>query len=151
MLDPLRQIDRLDRRLDRLMRELWSGEADFPRLTGASESLALPSGVRMPAIDLKENDKEYTVVAEVPGVKKEDINIDIHDNLLEIKAQTSEEKKEEKEGYVYKERREGSFYRSLELPSNVNMDKSKASYKNGVLTLTLPKVESLPKKKIAIE
>jgi HSP20 family protein len=105
----------------------------------------------MPSVEVKENDKEVIVTAEVPGVKKGDISIHIQDNHLEIKAETKVEKKEEKEGYVYQERRKGSFFRSLELPSSVNANKTKAEYKNGILTLTLPKTVRAKKTKINIE
>jgi HSP20 family protein len=151
VLYPLREIERLDRQMNRLMRDLWGSEFELPALTGAAETLPAFRGWRMPAVDIKETDKKITVTAEIPGVKKEDISIDVHDSHLEIKAEEKEEKKEEKEGYVYQERREGKFFRSMELPASVNADKTKASYKDGVLTLSLPKAEKAIKKKIAIE
>jgi HSP20 family protein len=150
VLYPLREIDRIGRQMD-LMRELWEGEFDFPKLLGPSKTLPSFGGRRMPVVDVKEDDKEVIVTAEVPGVKKEDISINFHDNRLEIKAESKEEKKEEKEGYVYQERRQGSFFRSLELSMGVDADKTKASYKDGILTLKMPKSEKLEKTKIQIE
>jgi HSP20 family protein len=130
---------------------MWGSEFETPPLTGKSESLPTVSGWRMPAVDLSEKDKEIVVKAEIPGVEKEDISINIYDNHLEIKAETSEETSEEKEGYVYKERRQGSFFRSLELPTSVNTEKTKAIYKDGILSLNLPKSKQAKKTAIKIE
>ncbi|MFQ5800927.1 MAG: Hsp20/alpha crystallin family protein, partial [Candidatus Hydrothermarchaeales archaeon] len=119
MRDPFREISMLEKRIGQLMRELWgSGDLLTPKLLGSGEGETLPAtgAWRIPAVDLKETDSEVKVTAEVPGINKEDINIDIRDNYLDIRAETKEEKKEEKEGYIYKERRKGSFYRGLELP-----------------------------------
>ncbi|GBE18406.1 spore protein SP21 [archaeon BMS3Abin16] len=152
MLYPLREIERLDRRMNRLIQDIWGSESETPQLTGASTSLpAVATGWRMPAVDIQEKDKKIVVTAEIPGATKDDIQINISENRLEIKAETREEKSEEKEGYVYKERRHGSFYRSLELPANVKADKAKASYKDGLLKLDLPKSKETKKTTIKIE
>ncbi|GBE56633.1 MAG TPA: Hsp20/alpha crystallin family protein [Euryarchaeota archaeon] len=152
MLYPLREIERLDRRMNRLIQDIWGSESETPQLTGASTSLpAAATGWRMPAVDIQEKDKKIVVTAEIPGATKDDIQINISENRLEIKAETREEKSEEKEGYVYKERRHGSFYRSLELPTNVKADKAKASYKDGLLKLDLPKSKETKKTTIKIE
>jgi HSP20 family protein len=151
VLYPIREIERLDRQMNRLMRDLWGSEFELPTYTGSRETLPAYKGWRMPAVDVKETDKKITVTAEIPGVKKEDIAIDVHDSHLAIRAETKEEKKEEKEGYAYQERREGRFFRSMELSTSVDVDKTKASYKDGILTLSLPKAEMAIKKKIAIE
>jgi HSP20 family protein len=152
MWDPFREIKRLDRRMDRLMKELWGSELKTPKLIGSVEkSLPAVGGWRAPAVDVKEADNEVKVTAELPGINKEDIKIDVRDRNVEIKAETKEEKKEEKEGYIYKERRQESFYRRLDLPANVDADKTKATYKDGILTLSLPKTEKVKKTKIEIE
>jgi HSP20 family protein len=137
--------------MNRLIQELWGSEFETSKLVGSAESLPAVSGWRMPAVDISEKDKEIVVSAEIPGVNKEDISIDIRNNHLEIKAETKEEKSEEKEGYVYKERRQGSFFRSLELPASVNTEKTKATYKDGILSLNLPKSKQGKKTKIKIE
>lgn len=152
MFDPFREISRLDRQMDRLMRNLWGSEPEVPRLVGTvGEALPAAEGLRIPSIDLKETDKDITVIAELPGIGKDDIKIDVQDKRVEIRAERKEEKKEEKEGYILKERREGAFYRSFNLPARVNVDKSKATFKDGILSLKMPKSAIEKKTQIAIE
>ena len=151
MLDPIREIGRLDRRMNLLLKEFWGKEFDVPRLTGTSEALPALEGWRTPAIDIVEKDDEIQVTADMPGINKEDINIDIQDNRVEIRAETREESREEKGGYLYRERRQGSFYRSFELPTSVDPNRAKASYNEGILTLHMPKAETVKKTRIKIE
>lgn len=101
--------------------------------------------------DVKENEKEYVVEAEIPGVNKEDIVIDIHDDVLTLGVDMKAEKNEENNGYIYKERQNGSYRRSFHI-QNIKNDEVKASYKDGVLVVTLPKAEQENKiRKIEIE
>lgn len=88
--------------------------------------------------DVKENDHEYIVEAEIPGVRKEDISIEISDDVLTLGVDTRKEVNEESEGYIYRERSTGSFKRSFHI-ENIKNDKVKASYKDGILTIVLPK------------
>ncbi len=97
--------------------------------------------VRQPLIDLSDNGKEYVVKAEVPGIKKEDLNIEVTENGIEISGETKvEEKEEDKDrGYLRKERRYAKFFRSLPLPDAVLAEKADAELKDGILTVKLPK------------
>nr|CAG8614976.1 9844_t:CDS:2 [Entrophospora candida] len=100
-----------------------------------------------PLLDLHEDAKEYTLSTELPGIKKEDINIDIRDNTLYISGETKEEKKSEEGGTTHiQERRWGSFSRTLALPRNVKADEIVAKYENGVLEVKIPKAEHTGKK-----
>lgn len=91
-------------------------------------------------IDLTENDREYMVKAEIPGVRKEDINVEVEGKRVSISAEAREEKKEMKdEKIICCERSHGSSYRSFSLDSEVDETKAEASYENGVLELKLPK------------
>ena len=90
--------------------------------------------------DVKENDREYIVEAEMPGVRKEDITIEISDDVLTLGVDTKNEVNEESEGYIYRERSSGSFKRSFHI-QNIKHDEVKASYKDGILTIVLPKDE----------
>ncbi len=96
-------------------------------------------------VDVKDEKDRYLVEAELPGVKKEDIKIDIEDGVLTLSAQTGSEKNEEKGNYVYRERSYGSVCRSFSL-DNINEEKIKAEYNDGILTIDLPKTE--PEKKL---
>ena len=108
-------------------------------------------GAFAPAVDVSETEHEYHVHADLPGVKKDDLDISIQDGMLTINAETREEKKEEKEGRVIRqERRYGKFVRSMRLGDAVNVGNIKASYKDGVLDLVLPKTEKVKPKKISV-
>ncbi len=93
-------------------------------------------------VDIKENDNKYIVEAELPGVNKEDINIEIVDNRLNISVERDEQYTEEKENYIRKERRYGGLSRSFYI-DNIKNDEISANFKNGILTIELPKQESI--------
>ena len=102
-------------------------------------------------IDVKENDKGYTVKADIPGVKKEDIQIDVENDEVTLRAEAKKEKEEKKdEKVVYSERGYGMVSRSFTLPSDVDAKSAAAEYKDGVLTLTLPKKSNGSAKRITI-
>lgn len=100
--------------------------------------------------DIKENDKEFTIEAEMPGMTKEDINLEINNDYLIISAEQQEEEKEETDNYIRRERRQGRYTRSFYL-ENVNQDDIKAEYDDGILTVHLPKEEETPVKKRTID
>jgi HSP20 family protein len=90
--------------------------------------------------DIRENEKEYIVDAEIPGVKKEDIKLELRDDVLTIVVEHNEEVNEERDNYIRRERKSGSYSRSFQV-DNVKNEDVKASYDNGILTITLPKQE----------
>jgi HSP20 family protein len=104
----------------------------------------------MPSVDVIDRDDEVVVRAEVPGYKKEDIEISVSDSSLTIKGETKTEEKEEKGDYYRCEISRGAFTRTVELPAAVDDSKAKASMKDGMLELTLPKVEKSKRHTIAI-
>lgn len=91
-------------------------------------------------VDIRETDKEYILEAELPGLKKDDINIDITDDRLTISVNKEETKEEERHGYIRKERRSSSICRSFAI-YDVDADKASGKFENGLLTLILPKKE----------
>ena len=103
-------------------------------------------------MDVSENDKAYKVRAEIPGVKKEDIAVNIDDNQVSISAEVKEEKEEKKNGekMVHKERYYGNVYRSFTLPQDVDEKAAQAHYEQGVLELTLPKKPASKAKQLTI-
>ncbi|WP_461533894.1 Hsp20/alpha crystallin family protein [Sinomicrobium sp.] len=108
----------------------------------------IQTATRIPAVNIKENDKEFTVELVVPGKSKEDFNIEVDDKVLTVTSEHKEEKNEENERYSHREYRHFSFKRTFNLPDTVNDDDINASYENGILKLTLPKrEEALPKAK----
>ena len=104
-----------------------------------------------PAFDVSETEKELIVRAEVPGMDKKDININLSEGLLTITGEKKHDKKEENENYHCFERRYGKFSRTVRLPSALDTEKVDAVYKDGVLTITLPKSETVKPKKIEIK
>jgi HSP20 family protein len=103
--------------------------------------LAMPAGAELSIkVDVKEDDKSYTVRADIPGVKKEDIQVDVEGNMISLRAEAKQEKEEKKgEKVIYSERSYGMVSRSFSLPAEVDSKGAKAEYKDGVLSLTLPK------------
>jgi HSP20 family protein len=103
-----------------------------------------------PALDVYDEKDNFVVKAELPGLKKEDIDINVHNGVLTISGERKQEA-EKKEGQTFRsERYFGRFQRSVTLPAAVDMSKVKASYKDGVLTIDLPKAEEAKPKQIAI-
>ena len=126
--------------LDNLFNHFWS----------PSVSKEMASDFFSPRVDIKEKKKKYEITADLPGVDKDDLSVTLEDGVLTIEASTSEEKTEEEDGKVIrKERRSGKFMRSFNLGLDVKEGDISAKFKDGVLTLSVPKAEasvSKPKK-----
>lgn len=96
-------------------------------------------GGGLAAVDVVETEKDYRLTAELPGLDEKNVDVTMADNTLTIKGEKKDEREEKEGGYLYSERRFGSFQRSFRLPEDVDRDKIEATFKNGVLTLVLPK------------
>jgi len=103
-----------------------------------------------PVVDVYENDEEIVVKAEVPGVEKKDISVDINDGVLTVKGERRHEEKVPEDRFYRKERVYGKFQRSFRLPEGTDYDKINADFKNGILTVTVPKVEEKKPKQITV-
>ena len=101
-------------------------------------------------LDIVQNSDELVVTASVPGTTKDDIDVSVDDNVLTIRAEAKSSKSEGSEGFLLRERRTGSYYRSLRLPETVDYDKADSTFKDGVLTIKLPKLESKRARKLEI-
>lgn len=95
----------------------------------------------MPAVNIRESDKDFSLELAVPGMERKDMKIDISDDVLTISSEKKNEVEEDSDGYKRKEFSYSSFCRSFYIPDNVNRDKIEASYKDGILTVVLPKQE----------
>ncbi len=102
-------------------------------------------------VDIYDEGTEIVLKAELPGMKKEDIHIEVQNNVLTLRGEKKREEKVEKEGFFRSERSYGAFSRSFTLPATVDAAKIEANYVNGVLRLKLPKVEAAKPKQIAIK
>lgn len=104
-----------------------------------------------PAVNISEDEKNITVEAEMPGMESKDIDISLQNNMLVLQGEKKFEDEENRENYQRIERSYGSFYRTIPLSATVDEDSVKASFKNGILTVTLPKQQVEQGKKIAID
>jgi HSP20 family protein len=116
-----------------------------------SEEEALAPGVWAPAVDIYETDEKLVIKVELPGLKKEDIDIEVRDNTLTLKGERKFEKEIKRENYHRVERAYGSFQRSFTLPSTVKQEAIEASFKEGILEISLPKAEEAKPKQIKIQ
>jgi len=126
------------------------GEVSLPKWMHHEQNLLAVS----PAIDVVENEKEFKITAEIPGIDVKDVHITASDGYLTIKGEKKEEKEEKKEehkGYYRRERSYGSFQRVVALPDTSDTDKVEATYKNGLLNLTIPKKAGAKSKERKIE
>jgi len=103
-----------------------------------------------PALDVYEDKDHFTVKAEVPGMKKEDIEVSLHDGTLTVSGERKEETQSKEGGLYRSERCFGRFQRAVELPASVVGDKVKAEYRDGILTISLPKAEEAKPKQISV-
>jgi len=103
-----------------------------------------------PNLDIQEEEKAYHLTVEVPGIDKKDIEISLKDNILAIKGEKKQETKKNEGGYSWKERSYGSFQRSIRLPEAAQEGAVAANLENGVLVITLPKIEQPESKQISI-
>ncbi len=143
--DPWRDFTGLQERINRMF-----DEAMRP-LTPRGEGEELERGAWAPAVDIYETDNEYVVYADLPGVKKEEISIELKDNTLTLRGEKKFEEKVERDNYLRVERSYGTFVRSFTVPHGVEADKIKARFKDGVLELTIPKREEAKPKQIKVE
>jgi len=136
--------------LDRIMEDMW--RRPFPSLFGRDRWLPIrPLGIRMPSVDVYEEKDTVVIKAELPGMKKEDIEVNLAGDMLTIKGEKKEDKEVKEDDYYRRERSYGSFLRSMTLPCEVKGDQIKANFKDGILEIRLPKTEDAKKKSIAVK
>jgi len=132
-----------------MQREMNRMFDNFFRGTDRSEDYTLAAWT--PAVDIAEHDDEYIVKVELPGVNKDEVKITLESNILTLHGEKKQEKETKKENYHRVERSYGSFQRSFTLPTNVKSDKIDAAYKDGILTINLPKAEEAKPKQIEVK
>jgi HSP20 family protein len=114
------------------------------------EALA-PFEGRMPRVDMVDRDEEVVIRAELPGVKKDDLEVTLSEHTVTIEAHTRAEEKEEKGEYYRREMSRGDFQRTLTVPAGVDETRARANFTDGVLELTLPKLEKTSRRKVKVE
>jgi HSP20 family protein len=121
--------------MDRLFDSFLGGAPSLASLRQGSSG----AQVMTPTLDVKENEKEIVVKADLPGMDEKDINLTIHNGVLSLRGEKKSEHTDERENYHVMERSYGSFQRSIRLPDTIDEDKAEARFDKGVLTISLPK------------
>jgi HSP20 family protein len=140
--NPWREMPALPGRLDRFF------DDPFFRIGRLADESAL--GMWNPVVDLYEKEDHYMIKAELPGVEKDAIKIDLKDRLLTLSGERTNENEVKEENYYRRERSYGKFRRAFSLPADVDADKIKAEFKDGVLQIEVPKPEEKKAKKVTI-
>jgi len=136
--------------IDTLRREMDHFFDDLVRLSWSNEQSGLATGTWAPNADITENEDEYQIMMDIPGMDKNDIKITIQDGRVSVTGERKAEEKEEKADFVRQERYYGSFFRSFKLPEKVKEEDIEASFKDGVLKLLIPKAEVVKPKSIKV-
>lgn len=145
-MQPISPFAEMDKYFENFLRN------PFSMLSNPMMQSIMPKAVDItPSVDIFEEGDEVVVKADIPGVKKADLDVTITENSLSIRGERKQEKKVKEKDYHRVERSYGSFSRSFRLPENVNGSKAKAEFKNGVLEVRLPKTKETKQKKIEIK
>jgi HSP20 family protein len=137
--EPAREMMTLREAMDRLFDDAFTRPLGFAQNPG------------MPAIDMYQTDNEVVVKASIPGFKAEDVQINVTGDVLTLRGETREESETGEKSWQMRERRWGSFERSVMLPTDVTADNAQAEFEDGVLTITLPKAEQSRPKTISVK
>jgi HSP20 family protein len=137
--EPVREMMTLREAMDRLFDDAFT------------RPISMSGGSVIPAIDLYQNTDEVVVKAALPGLKAGDVQISVTADVLTLRGEFKQESEEKDATYHIREQRSGVFERSIMLPTDVQTDKAKADFENGVLTITLPKAEAVKPKTINIK
>ncbi|RLD15908.1 Hsp20/alpha crystallin family protein [candidate division KSB1 bacterium] len=140
--EPTLGLTRVNDVFDRMLEDFFSADTRF---------FGEPVTSLMPLMNIEETKDAYKISVELPGMEKDDIDIEVKDNVLTISGEKKEERESEEGTFYRRERRFGKFSRSINLPNDINIDDISAEYKNGVLMLTLPKTEEAKPKKITVK
>ena len=141
--DPLGEMVSLRSAMDRLFEDSFVNPLTWRTISGGAETIS-------PAIDVHETDNELVVTAALPGVKPEDVDITITGQNLTLHGELKAEEEVKREQYLYRERRFGSFSRTIQVPVRVQGDRAEATFTDGVLTLTIPKAEEVKPRQIKV-
>ena len=142
-----RRMEQMERAFEDFFPSPWRRGFGFPSLWGKTQRAEM----WMPKVDIIDRDNEFLVRAELPGVEKDDLELTMTENTVTLKGETKKEQKVEKGNYYRSETSRGSFTRTFSLPNDVDSGKAKAEFKNGVLELSLPKVEKAKRRSIKID
>jgi HSP20 family protein len=141
--EPAREMMTLREAMDRLFDDAFTHPFSMMRNGGSNQT--------SPAIDMYHTDNEVVVKAALPGIKADEVQINVEDDILTIKGEMKQQEEKKDQAWHIREQRWGAFERSITLPSVVMADKAKADFENGILTVTLPKSEKAKPRTITIK
>ena len=141
--NPWREFGSLQNRINRIFDDTLRDLSPF-------DGEEIERGTWAPAVDIYESNDSYSVKVDLPGISKDDIQVDLHDSTLTIKGEKKFEDEVSRDNYLRMERAYGTFVRSFTLPKSVDADKIQAKYKEGVLELTIPKKEEAKPRQIKV-
>lgn len=139
--NPFREIESMRQAMDR-----WMDERGFNNLGFSSNSQNLSL-----AVDVHETENGYELTASLPGVKPEDVEISVNKDIVTVRGRTEQNEEGQQGNYIYRERHAGSFQRSVRLPDQVNSEQVEASLENGVLKVTLPRLQQATQRRIQVK
>jgi HSP20 family protein len=142
--DPFDDLNAMQRAMDKLMQEF--GRPVQQRATGTAQPV-----VWQPAVEMYETDSEVVVRTELPGIDPKDVDVTVAEGALVIKAEAKAEQEEPGRNYLRRELRYGAFLRSVPLPAEVKGDETKATYKNGVLEVHVPKSKRVRARQVKVQ
>ncbi len=141
--DPFQEMSALQERMNRLFSDV--------RAQAPVRGEEIVQGAWIPAVDIFETNEAIVLKAELPGITAQDISVEVKDNTLTLKGEKKFEKEVKEENYHRVERSCGSFQRAFTLPGTIHQEKVKAKFKDGILEITLPKVEEAKPKQVKVE
>jgi HSP20 family protein len=145
--DPFRDVASVHDEVERMLRQAFGASGTAARGDDAAVS---PAGAWGPALDVEEDQDGYTVHVELPGVSPADVEVSLEDNVLTVRGERRFYDEREAEGFRRIERHFGRFHRTVRLPDRVATDRVRASHKDGVLTVVVPKAEEAKPRRIEV-
>lgn len=150
--DPFDEVSRMHEEMDRIFSRIFRSSRPLLEMgKEKSKDLAKYWDFRMPVADIKETENSVIASFEIPGADKNNIDLNVTENKIEVKVEKKAEREVKKKGFYSYEAKAHQFYRALPLPTEVIPDKAEATYKDGILKVEIPKVKKIEHKKKKIE
>ncbi|MGB3974858.1 MAG: Hsp20/alpha crystallin family protein [bacterium] len=144
-------IMQIHKEIDRVFDEIFGGFGFADKSAAESWDTLMPSALFKPNLDISETDKEYSITVELPGVDEKNIELELIENTLKIRGEKKQETEKKDKNYHCVERSYGSFQRSLTLPEDADQEAIRAEYKNGIMTISIPRKPELKPESKKIE
>jgi HSP20 family protein len=148
--DMVRDFDRLMNRFERDFEDFWGASTRFGRDMTSKARASIAPFTGMPSVDIEDQGKNYCLTVDLPGFKKEDVQVEVTDDAVTINAKRSHTEDEQRKNFVRHERSSQTYYRRIPLPESIRSDQANAALKDGLLEVTLPKKEPKETKKLTI-